>query len=68
MSVASSFAPSPSFLKLLAHDLRWNILVLLAGSDYCVREIVRLLRGSMRFCMAIRRGQVYDQAADSRGK
>jgi len=34
---------SPSFLKLLAHDLRWNILVLLAGSDYCVREIVRLL-------------------------
>ncbi len=34
---------SPSFLKLLAHDLRWNILVLLARSDYCVREIVRLL-------------------------
>lgn len=43
MSVSSSFSPSPSFLKLLAHDLRWNILVLLARSDYCVREIVRLL-------------------------
>ena len=33
----------PSFLKLLAHDIRWNILVLLGRSDYHVQEIVRLL-------------------------
>src|SRR6266567_7166175 len=43
MSVALSSAQSPSFLKLLAHDLRWKILVLLGRSDYCVQEIVRLL-------------------------
>ena len=43
MSSDLSAVQSPSFLKLLAHDLRWNILVLLARSDYCVREIVRLL-------------------------
>lgn len=34
---------SPNFLKLLAHDIRWKILVLLARSDYCVQELVRLV-------------------------
>jgi len=31
------------FLKLLAHDVRWNILLILVHSDYCVQELVRLL-------------------------
>ena len=30
----------PAFLKLLAHDLRWNLLVHLAHSDYRVQELV----------------------------
>ena len=33
----------PRFLKLLAHEIRWKILVLLAQSDYCVQDIVRHL-------------------------
>ena len=43
MSVALSAVQSPSFLKLLAHDVRWKILVLLGRSDYSVQEIVRFL-------------------------
>ena len=43
MNSALSFSQPPSFLKLLAHDMRWKILVLLGRSDYCVQEIVRLL-------------------------
>lgn len=31
-------------LKVLAHELRWKILALLARSDYCVAEIVRFLK------------------------
>jgi DNA-binding transcriptional ArsR family regulator len=38
-----SSVQSPSFLKLLANDIRWKILVLLTRSDYCVQEIVRLV-------------------------
>ena len=34
----------PSFLKLLAHDIRWNMLALLARSDYNVQEMVRVLK------------------------
>jgi ArsR family transcriptional regulator, arsenate/arsenite/antimonite-responsive transcriptional repressor / arsenate reductase (thioredoxin) len=34
---------SLQFLKLLAHDVRWNILSILVHSDYCVQELVRLL-------------------------
>jgi protein-tyrosine-phosphatase len=41
-TVLSSIKP-PSFLKLLAHDIRWKILVLLGRSDYYVQEIVRQL-------------------------
>jgi ArsR family transcriptional regulator, arsenate/arsenite/antimonite-responsive transcriptional repressor / arsenate reductase (thioredoxin) len=33
----------PNFLKLLAHDIRWNILVLLGRSDYSVQDIVHQL-------------------------
>jgi protein-tyrosine-phosphatase/DNA-binding transcriptional ArsR family regulator len=37
----------PSFLKLLAHDLRWNILKALTVSDYRVQELVEQLRQPM---------------------
>jgi protein-tyrosine-phosphatase/DNA-binding transcriptional ArsR family regulator len=43
MIAAFSSTQAPGFLKLLAHDVRWKILVLLGRSDYCVQEIVRLL-------------------------
>lgn len=43
MNTALSFSQPPSFLKLLAHDIRWKILVLLGRSDYHVQEIVRQL-------------------------
>lgn len=43
MSQVLSPTQAPGFLKLLAHELRWNILVLLGRSDYCVQELVRLL-------------------------
>lgn len=36
-------ATAPDFLKLLAHDLRWQTLVALARSDYRVQELVELL-------------------------
>ena len=36
-------ATAPGFLKLLAHDLRWQTLVALARSDYRVHELVELL-------------------------
>lgn len=35
--------PWPEFLKLLAHELRWNILRMLARSDYRGLEIVQRL-------------------------
>ncbi len=38
-----SLAQPPGFLRLLANEVRWNILLLLGRSDYCVQEIVRLL-------------------------
>ena len=43
MEMAFSSAPAPDFLKLLAHDLRWSILTLLAHSDYNGQEFTRLL-------------------------
>ena len=43
MDTALSSAQSPDILKLLAHDVRWKILSLLARSDYCVQELVRFL-------------------------
>ena len=32
--------PLPEFLRLLAHDVRWNVLRLLASGDYRVNELV----------------------------
>src|SRR5690242_6178630 len=43
MSAIMSSTQPPSFLKLLAHDIRWKILVLLGRSDYHVQEIVSQL-------------------------
>ncbi len=43
MEMAFSPATAPDFLKLLAHDLRWQILTLLARSDYNGQEFMRLL-------------------------
>ncbi len=44
MNITLSFPELPDFLKVLAHELRWKILALLARSDYCVAEIVRFLK------------------------
>ena len=33
----------PHFLKLLAHEVRWKIVVLLAHSDYCVQDLSYLI-------------------------
>jgi protein-tyrosine-phosphatase len=43
MSVPISTIEPPHFLKLLAHDVRWKILVALARSDYRVQELVHLI-------------------------
>ena len=43
MNTTLSPVQSPDILKLLAHDMRWRILSLLARSDYCVQELVRFL-------------------------
>lgn len=37
----------PSFLKLLAHDLRWQLLTALAHSDYRVHELAARLQRPM---------------------
>ncbi len=44
MQTALAPVRSPTCLKLLAHDLRWNMLVLLARSDYCVQELAHLVQ------------------------
>src|SRR5215208_7746685 len=40
---ATSLPRPPDFLKLLAHDLRWNLVSALSRSDHRVHELVRLL-------------------------
>ncbi len=35
--------PVPSFVQLAAHPLRWQLLTVLSGSDYRVREMVTLV-------------------------
>ena len=44
MQLALSNIQPPHFLKLLAHDIRWKLLVLLARSDYCVQDLVHLVQ------------------------
>jgi protein-tyrosine-phosphatase/DNA-binding transcriptional ArsR family regulator len=43
MSIDLSTTRPPSILKLLAHEIRWKLLALLARSDYCVQELVGFL-------------------------
>lgn len=43
MAPSLSTSQPPHFLKMLAHDIRWQLLVLLARSDYCVQDLVRLV-------------------------
>src|SRR5919198_2784720 len=43
MSANFISANPPDVLKLLAHDLRWNLVSALARSDHRVNELVRLL-------------------------
>ncbi len=43
MHTTISTTNSLEFLKLLAHDVRWNILALLSNSDYCVQDIAHHL-------------------------
>jgi protein-tyrosine-phosphatase len=42
MAEISVAGQSPAFLKLLAHDLRWELLTFLARSDHHVQELVHL--------------------------
>jgi len=39
----AALVPLPDVLKLVSHDVRWNLLQLLARSDYCVQELVARL-------------------------
>jgi protein-tyrosine-phosphatase len=43
MEIPPSSTPLPGFLKALAHEVRWKILVALAHSDYTVAELCRFL-------------------------
>jgi ArsR family transcriptional regulator, arsenate/arsenite/antimonite-responsive transcriptional repressor / arsenate reductase (thioredoxin) len=40
MASSVSVAAPPSFVRLVAHELRWKLLTTLADSDYRVRELV----------------------------
>ena len=40
MASSVSVAAPPSFVRLVAHELRWQLLTTLADSDYRVRELV----------------------------
>lgn len=61
MSMDFSFSQPLPFLKLLAHDLRWQMLTMLARSDYCGRELVRLL-GQPQNLISYHLRQLHDQA------
>jgi protein-tyrosine-phosphatase/DNA-binding transcriptional ArsR family regulator len=43
MNITLSELRPLDFLKLLAHEIRWKLLVLLSHSDYCVQELARLV-------------------------
>ena len=44
MEANFSLVQPPHFLKLLAHEIRWNLLILLTRSDYRVQELVQLVK------------------------
>jgi ArsR family transcriptional regulator, arsenate/arsenite/antimonite-responsive transcriptional repressor / arsenate reductase (thioredoxin) len=41
--ITTNITPLPDFLRLLAHELRWQLLNLLSRSDYRVQELTSLL-------------------------
>jgi ArsR family transcriptional regulator, arsenate/arsenite/antimonite-responsive transcriptional repressor / arsenate reductase (thioredoxin) len=45
--MALTLSSPPDFLKLLAHDLRWQLLTALAHSDYRVQELAERLQRPM---------------------
>lgn len=44
MRTAQTITPTLDFLKLLAHDIRWQILLTLSGSDRRVEELVKQIK------------------------
>lgn len=44
MRLAEANTQPLEFLKLLAHDIRWQLLLALAKSDYRVNELVKLIK------------------------
>jgi DNA-binding transcriptional ArsR family regulator len=44
MSIAQSKLQPLEFIKLLAHDIRWRILLTLARSDHRVEELVKQIK------------------------
>lgn len=44
MNTHKALVPPARFLKLLAHEVRWQLLAALVRSDYRVQELVKLLR------------------------
>src|SRR5258708_27838467 len=44
MEMAQSQVHTPDLFKLLAHDIRWSMLQMLARSDYSGQEFVRKLK------------------------
>ncbi len=47
MCATPTISSPPDFLRLLAHDLRWQLLQLLSYSDYRVQELVALVERPM---------------------
>jgi ArsR family transcriptional regulator, arsenate/arsenite/antimonite-responsive transcriptional repressor / arsenate reductase (thioredoxin) len=47
MSLSLADQTPPDVLKLLAHEVRWQLLAALSRSDYCVQELVNRLHKPM---------------------
>lgn len=47
MSLSLARQTPPDVLKLLAHEVRWQLLAALSRSDYCVQELVNRLQKPM---------------------
>jgi protein-tyrosine-phosphatase len=73
MEASVSPLPWPEFLKLLAHEIRWNILTLLARSDYRVQELVQQLKQpqnliSYHLRLLARQGLVNERRSSADGR
>lgn len=69
MTSFSLSQPVPDFLKLLAHDVRWQLLAALAESDRRVQELVALLQRPQNLVSyhlrLLREGQVVTERRSS---